>query len=263
MGDLVAVVFFGLLGLQIGSFLNVYILRYPQNQSLGGRSKCLKCRKTLRWFELVPLVSFLVQKGRCRSCRTVLSLQYPLIESLTAALFIGSYFALHYSSFYNLQAASYKLAILFAVWTALSAALVITIIDIRHYLIPDGAVAAIFLSAIPLAAMRAAYFSDALYDLAAALVCALILGACWYLSRGRWMGFGDVKLILATSFFVGFPASILAFVFAFWTGALVGVALLLLKRTTLKSPLPFGPFILLGAALSLLVPHWFFGPIGL
>ena len=130
--------FLFIFGLAIGSFLNVVSLRYRPEQKLldlkiiGGRSACPHCQKTLRWYELIPLLSFIVQFGKCRSCGQRLSLQYPLVEILTGLIFVFVPYLL--SSILNSQ-----FSILIAVWLLIFILfLLLSIIDFRHYIIPDS-----------------------------------------------------------------------------------------------------------------------------
>ena len=255
-------------GTAIGSFLNVVSMRLPQDESIGGRSRCNSCKKQLRWFELVPIVSFVMQKGRCRSCGVVLSVQYPLVELgtgllfATAALYLFSYFPLNFSLF---------LFVWLWACSVIAVAVAIIAADMRFQLIPDSLTACLVILAIPVVVFRAYYpmfqliapnlqahavisqwsfWASVLGDIASAAVCMLFLFCLWFFSGGKWMGFGDVKLIFATSLLVGFPAAVPALLFSFWTGALVGVVLLFLGAKTLQSKIPFGPFILLGATLA-------------
>ncbi len=246
-----------ILGLVVGSFLNVVILRGKNGETLGGRSRCPHCARTLSIKELIPVASFLFQKGRCRSCGAALSLQYPLVEAGTALAYgIALWHLLP-----SLDASLGSLALLSAVFVGIAAAIVIFVSDLRWMIIPDGAVLVLAflgiaatimrsLSSLPSWSSSLSWFGSLLYDGISACVIALFFAVLWYASRGRWMGFGDAKLALATSLLVGFPASIAAFLFSFWTGAAVGILLLFSKRRTLAETIPFGPFILLGTLIA-------------
>ena len=239
----------GLLGLVVGSFLNVVILRGHSGETLGGRSRCPHCKKNLSAKELVPLLSFLLQRGRCLYCGTALSLQYPLVEAGTALAFGG--IAWYLAPLLTLSFSS--LATIVAAFTAASAGIVILVSDIRWMIIPDGAVILLGVIGIAAAITRSLPSSSSLaYDGITALAITLFFAGLWYVSGGRWMGFGDVKLALATSLLVGFPASLIAFLFSFWTGAAVGILLLISGRATLAGKIPFGPFILLGTLIAYL-----------
>ncbi len=234
-------------GLVIGSFLNVVILRGERGEHFGGRSHCDACGKTLRIRELIPIASFLWQKARCRSCGTVLSWQYPLVEAGTAGAFVlVAWFFIPYAS------AGFWPALIFALaFPAVAAAIVLIVSDFRFQILPDGATAMLALFGVATAIARGTLLADAL----AALAFALFFAALWFFSGGRWMGFGDAKLILATSLAVGFPASLSAFLFSFWLGGIVGVALIALGKKGLQSRIPFGPFIIASAIVA-----YFFSP---
>lgn len=247
-------IFFFVVGLTVGSFLNVVIMRGARGEKPFGRSRCNSCKKTLSPRELIPVLSFALQKGRCRSCGTVLSWQYPLVELGTAALFsvfFWYFFALlSYDTWFFLQ--------ILGVFVMISAGMVILVSDLRWQIIPDGAVFILFLYSVFVLFYRYFVFSgeesNLLFDLLAAAVVSFFFFALWFFSEGRWMGLGDAKLMFPLSLILGFPYSFLAFLFSFWIGGAVGIFLIVLRLKTLSNRIPFGPFILLGAVLA-----YFFG----
>lgn len=229
-----AVILF-VLGAIVGSFLNVVALRWD-NKNFGGRSLCPDCLKTLRWFELVPIFSFFVQGGKCRHCRSKISYQYPITEILTGLIF-----------------ATVPLSTL-PVWCLY---IVIVIYDIRHKVIPDELVyAAIFLSfLVPLFVVHYSWL-----DWLSGPILFILFGSIWFLSRGRALGFGDAKLVLSVGLLLGASTGFSAIVLAFWIGALGSLVYILLvkmgflknaEELTMKSEMPFAPFIVAGAWLSL------------
>ncbi|MBI4225180.1 MAG: prepilin peptidase [Candidatus Sungbacteria bacterium] len=239
------------LGLAIGSFLNVVIIRGNKGETLGGRSHCVNCNTFLSWLELVPLASFIVQRGRCRRCAKKISWQYPLVELACAIGYVSGFWALFYG---NLSITSFPLA-LAGIAIGIPAMLVIIVSDFRFQTIPDGATLILGLIGFGAVLQRSAAVPGetiriALYDLGIALLAAATLCSLWYFSRGQWMGFGDVKLILATSLIVGFPAAIAAFLFAFWSGSIAGILLILAGKKQMHQRIPFGPFIIFGAGLA-------------
>lgn len=258
--EIIFAIFVFLLGAIVGSFLNVVIVRYNTGVSpLSGRSMCFSCGKTLRWYELVPIVSFLVARGRCRSCKSAISWQYIIVETITALMFVAVF--LHDTS---IIAMMYHLA-------AFCALIVVGTYDLRHKIIPDGVIYFfIILSFLGLLFVHAGAvtlptFNTAfLRDLAAGPIIAAPFAGLWYFSRGTWMGFGDAKLALGMGWFLGFAQVLVATVLAFWVGALVGLALIALgklpitsarfKRFGAKSEIPFGPFLILGTLIA-----FFFG----
>lgn len=237
------------LGLAVGSFVNVVIIRGQKGETLGGRSKCAHCNAVLLWRELIPVLSFAIQKTRCQHCTGRISWQYPLVELACAAGYVLGFRALTFSS--DASAASLPLSG-FALALGIPAVLVILVSDLRFQTIPDGATFILAAIGLGMVLMRSASG----YDLGAAATLAAILGGLWFFSRGQWMGFGDVKLVLATSLILGFPAAIAGFLFSFWSGGIVGALLLLAGKKQLHQRIPFGPFILLGSILA-----WFFSPL--
>ncbi len=241
-------------GANVGSFLNVVILRGERGEKLGGRSYCDACKKTLGFRELIPIISFALQKGRCRACGAALSLQYPIVEGATGALFALAALSVLWSGA-TPSAPFFALALTLA-FTAIAASIVIVVRDIRELIIPTGPLVVLFLVGIGALVWRGLIATDpierVIADAGGAIAAAGILGALWKFSGGRWMGFGDVKLIAATSLAIGFPASIVAFLFSFWIGGGAALALLAARRASWGSALPFGPFIIIGAALALL-----------
>lgn len=273
-----------LFGIAIGSFLNVVIFRYDPDKKLfsgiGGRSHCMSCKKQLRWFELLPLFSFLFQLGRCRSCKTRLSFQYPLVELLTGLIFVAVPYVL---TPINGAAPYLEIGLWLLVFLTL---LILSVIDLRLYIIPDGL--NISLGILALANLALLYthsnfgsLGDKIYhtllgathtgfvgsflgghamlffftnsplvnSIAGALFGLMFFGGIYVLTRGRGMGFGDVKLALPAGFLLGLPDMILATILAFVIGAIIGLGLMVTRKKTMKQMIPFGPFIALGVTL--------------
>ncbi len=255
-------------GTAVGSFLNVLILRGSQGEKPTGRSHCDSCGKTLAPRELVPVISFIIQKGRCRSCGAALSLQYPIVELLTGLAYAAAV------AYAGPSLDAYDLAsvgTLAASFLAIAAAIVILVSDIRFFIIPDGAVAALAAAGAWVSASRwldarmlgFSFGQTAGADAAAALAFFIFFAALWFFSKGRWMGFGDAKLSFATSLLIGYPASIAAFLFSFWLGGLVGAAALLINPKNRKRLIPFGPFILVGTLAAFFFSNIFFTSVSL
>ncbi|MBX4206293.1 prepilin peptidase [Candidatus Parcubacteria bacterium] len=224
-------------GAVTGSFLNVVALRYNSGLSLGGRSACAHCGRKLRWFELVPVLSYLYLRGRCRGCRAKISRQYPLVELWTGLLFAT--LPLSYLPVFSLYVA-------------------ITVYDLRHKIIPDGLAYAAAALALLFALLMG---GRGLLDWLAGPVLFSFFGLIWFLSRGRAMGFGDAKLALSIGLLLGAREGFSAVVAAFWIGAAYGIGAMIFspKRLTMKSEVPFAPFLVLGswaaAALHLDLLH--------
>lgn len=219
-----------ILGLCVGSFLNVLADRLPRGESvLWGRSHCDHCKKTLRWYELVPVFSFLFLRGQCMRCHKYLSIQYPVVELITGFGFVFLYVQFGYSV---IRIIDY--------WIIFSALLVLFISDLKYQILPDSM---IVLGS--LAALLDPHVIPALGSLA-------FLYLLWAITRGRGMGFGDVKLALFMGLFLGYPNIIVAFYIAFLTGAGIGVILVLVGKKGLKSTIAFGPFLIVGTAIAFL-----------
>lgn len=261
MAAALAVIF--LFGLAVGSFLNVVILRQRAGESLGGRSRCTACRTTLTALDLIPVVSYLIQRGQCRHCGSAFSIQYPLVELATALGFTLAWWRWGSPLFPPSPEAFLPFV---AAAVAIAAAIAIAVSDFRYQTIPDGPTVILFLvgagasTARVLEASRPAVLA---YDWGGAAFAAACLAILWLVSAGKWMGLGDVKLVLATSLAVGFPESLVAILFAFWLGGLWGAVLVTLRKRTLRSRIAFGPFILAGALLSHLFSKDFFVLVGL
>jgi leader peptidase (prepilin peptidase) / N-methyltransferase len=273
-------------GLIFGSFLNVIAVRYNENEfllnrkTIGGRSHCPSCKKLLTFFELVPLLSFLVQRGRCRACGYRLSWQYPISELLS-----GLVFALVPTQklFSPLFFASTPLWVLPLLWIAVfEALLLISLIDFRLTIIPDeltvllailglgvsffsmkdfGLATGSFLGPYALMfGLRGSFFINRLFAVMVALV---LFGAIILLTRGRGMGLGDFKLALALAVVFGWPEIIAITIAAFIIGSLIGIYLIARRAKGMKSYVPFGPFLALGSFVVFLwgesIIGWYFG----
>ncbi len=230
-----------LFGLCVGSFLNVLIDRLPKGESvLWTRSHCDYCGKRLRWFELIPVVSYVVQAGRCLRCGKHLSIQYPLVE-LISGVGLLSVFSLSPSLLLTVSASLFY-----------SSLLVIFVSDLKYHIIPDSMV----MTGVIAVVLRFFFMPYTIhripYTLLPALGASVFFLLLFLLTRGRGMGLGDVKLGFLLGFFLGYPLIVFALYLAFLTGAAVGVILILSGRKTLKSKIAFGPFMITGTALALL-----------
>lgn len=243
-----------LLGLAIGSFANVLIDRLPRGESvLLGRSKCDHCRKTLSWFELVPVVSFLVQGGTCRHCKKPITLRYPLVELVSG---IGLVYAFELSH--------QSLGLFLSSSLLFFSCLVIIVTDLHYQIIPDSMVVLVLASAI--LRSLAVGGTESLFSLGS-LMSSFFISAfffsLWFVTRGHGMGLGDAKLAFVLSLFLGFPSNLIMVYGAFLTGGITGVILLLGGKKTLKSRIPFGPFLVLGFVVSfwrgLSIYNWWAG----
>jgi leader peptidase (prepilin peptidase) / N-methyltransferase len=245
-------------GTLIGSFLNVVIWRLPRSAGLGGRSQCPHCHAALGPANLVPLLSYAAQRGRCAQCGARISPRYPLIEAATGLLFAAA--AVYVLAGGGSPASYLELARWLFIITVL---ITVFVIDLEHYLILDivvfPAVGTILILNIVLdLAARQPLWSLGSHTVTGILAAALGAGffyLLWLVSRGRWMGFGDVKLNLFLGLALGLPGMAVALFLAFMLGAVVGVGLIALRLKKLQSQVPFGTFLSTGALLVL-----FYGP---
>ena len=218
--------FIFILGLAVGSFLNCVIYRLETGGSfLRGRSFCPHCKHLLGWPDLIPVLSFLILKGRCRYCHKKISFQYPLVEIATGLLFL---------LIFNFQ---------FSIFNYLIAPflVIIFVYDLKHFIIPDE----VIYPAIAIAAI--CNFSA----WPSALGAAAFFGAIVLISRGKWMGVGDIKLGFLMGLILGWPNILVALFLAFLIGAIIGVGVIISGKKTLKSEVPFGPFLVTGTIISL------------
>ncbi len=262
--------FLFVLGLIIGSFLNSVICRYNAGISRQRRSFCPNCGKKLSWFELFPVLSFVFQKGRCRGCSSNISWQYPAVELVTAFLFLLTGGKLLGSQILGLSDLVYFSYVLLS-WCLL---VVIAVYDLKHKIIPDGPVYFFIVSSLLWQIFEKFYAGvpvsrSGILDLAIGPALFLFIASLWFVSSGRWMGFGDAKLLLGLGWFLGFTKGLSGVVLGFWLGAIMGVSLVVLSRLgklfsgsekfTMKSEIPFGPFLVLGSILSFFLNLDIFG----
>ncbi len=226
------------LGLSVGSFLNVVIFRLDKKGGiLFGRSECRICGHVIRWYDMVPLIGFLFLRGRCRHCRQKISFIYPAVEILTAAAFLGY---IYFRSTYDIHTI-YGL-------TLISGLIVIMFSDLLEFIIPDKIVYPLIILAFA--------FNLSAGDILARLTTSLILGsifAIMYLgSRGRWIGLGDAKIVFLIGMVLGYPLGVLAVLLSVWTAALVGIVLVTAKKATLKTALPLGTFLAVSSIILII-----------
>ena len=279
-------------GLLIGSFLNVVSLRYTDGQSIlgrriGGRSHCVTCQVNLKWYELVPLLSFLVQGAKCRHCKHSLNWQYPIVELATAILTVAlPYYLYTFTGAAQAVAQGNSIVWFYAMtglWlVAAYTTVVLSAIDLRLRIIPDqcnlllGAIGILlavgnqynpFLS-------HGGHFTgvyagilggpdNSFYSALIAIIFAIALfGGTIYFSKGRGMGMGDLKLAIPVALLLGWPETLIAFIAAFVIGSIVGLLMIASKKTTMKGAMPFGPFIVIGLYVAIFygesLLRWYF-----
>ncbi len=239
------------LGLAVGSFLNVCIHRLPRGESLTlPPSRCPACEYRLRWFDNIPVVSYALLGGRCRKCRTAISIRYPLVELATMALFVvhGEVFG---------WSALLVPRLLFA-----CAMIVLFAIDLEHHLLPN----VITLPAIALGLISSAVLPPGIVD---ALIGVLVGGGVLWLigeayfrySGQEGMGGGDVKMLAMIGAFLGWKLVLVTLVLSSVAGSVIGLFVILIKRGGMKYALPYGTFLALGALVASLagdqIVNWY------
>jgi len=236
-------------GAIVGSFLNVVALRFNTGKGLGGRSMCMSCGKTLTWKELVPIFSFMAQKGSCRKCKSKISWQYPLVEFIAGAIFV-----LIFMTFPPVSILAGITTLIQIVAAGLL--LVISVYDIKHKIIPDILVytfdglafVSIFIGG------SSWWHIPSISMLISGPILALPFALLWVVSKGKWMGLGDAKLVLGLGWLLGISAGINAIILAFWIAAVVSVIWLFVtyRRFKPRTEIPFGPYLIIGFYLVLL-----------
>lgn len=232
-------------GLAVGSFLNCIIYRLENKESfLRKRSHCPQCNHILSWKDLIPVFSFLMLKGKCRYCQKRISLQYPLVELATASIFV---------LVYNYSLSNLQFAILNLIISCFL--IVIFVFDLKHYLIPDKLIHSAILGIGIWHLVFLVLGNYTIYDIRNTIYSAF--GAAGFfliiylISRGKWLGFGDVELVFLIGLFLGWPKILIALFFSFFTGAIVGLILIFFGKKTMKSEIPFAPFLVSGTFFAL------------
>jgi len=235
-----------LFGLCVGSFLNVCIYRNPRELSIvRPRSFCPGCGNTIAWYDNIPVMSYLVLRGRCRRCRAVISPRYPLIELLTGFLFVLAW---------HVHGVSAWTPVL---WVMLSGLVVATMVDFDHMIIPDGVSLGGMVFGLAASALVPELHGTEMVRTAmlrSALGLAAGSGILWLVSVvGRWvfkkdaMGLGDVKLLGAIGTLIGVPGVIYTILISSLLGTVVGIAMILFGGHQWRSRLPYGPYLAIAA----------------
>jgi leader peptidase (prepilin peptidase)/N-methyltransferase len=292
-----------LFGLCIGSFINVVSLRYKPEESpeteglyrhgakvfdlkvLGGRSYCPHCKRQLNWYELIPVLSFVFLRGRCRTCHQKISWQYPIVEILSGLIFVFVPWRFSNSQFFNPNFSifqSFNLSMIILWLLIFELFLLLSIIDFRHYLIPDSINFLLLIFGIFLTILQSFSFSIFqssflshyallfvpfsgssgifkflgllstniwLNHFIGLLFAAVFFGLIIFLSKGKGMGWGDFKLASALGLIFGWPDILVILVLSFLLGGISGIILMLSRKKHFKEAVPFGPFLVLGATL--------------
>lgn len=253
MSSPAALVLAGIVGAMIGSFLNVCIHRIPRGQSIvWPASACPACRRALAWYENIPLVSWLVLRGRCRTCRAPISVRYPIIEAITAAMFVAAW--LYYGPG----------ALLVSRLVLGSALIVLFAIDLEHQLLPNAITLPGIVVGFVLSLMAGPGWLASTLGILVGGGLLFAVAEAYYRWRGEeGLGMGDVKMLAMIGAFLGWQATLMTLTMGSIAGSIIGVAVIALRRGDMKYALPFGTFLAVGAAISATVgPHlldWYLG----
>lgn len=238
------------LGLLIGSFLNVCIFRIPKKEDIVFTpSHCTNCSNPIRWYDLIPVISYIFLGGKCRHCKAKISIIYPIIELLNGAAYMG---------IFCIYGPSKETVIYSALFSIL---LVISMIDLKHSIIPNGLVIAIMV----LAVINLGFdFSNWIsYTIGFFCVSGILLLIA--VITGGKMGGGDIKLMAAAGLLLGWEKILLALMIGAIIGAVIGIALIVMKVITRKQMIPFGPFLSLGIIISALffesILNWYINSV--
>lgn len=263
--DTVSLIYIFILGSLVGSFIHVVSMRYNTGMSsLRGRSICFNCGKTLKWYELIPIVSFIFLRGKCSKCGTKLSWSYPLVEFIMGLVFVGIALRQYYLwPIYSMYPHGLLYSVLFFIYYAIvfSLLMIIVLYDIRHKIIPNKfvyifiilaftkLVLFILFKGLPLSILD-------MFDIGASFALFIPFVLLWLVSDGRWIGFGDAKLVLGIGALLGFISGISTVILAFWIGAIWSIYLIIHSKYIsrrfnigLKSEVPFAPFLVVAAAI--------------
>jgi leader peptidase (prepilin peptidase) / N-methyltransferase len=266
-------VFLFVLGTAIGSFLNVLIDRLPKEESINGRSHCDYCKKKLSALDLIPVFSFIALKGKCRYCKKKLSYFYPFVEVLTGVVFVlvwnfapiqqlqqadlmNMYKLFGLSKFTTIDVGMASMIFQKILYVGMASTIIaIFFADLKYHVIPDSLQ---FVIGILILLLHIVMPSKFLPDLLAGVIIMSPILILFLITRGKGMGFGDVKLAFLIGFLLGLKGGFWALYIAFIVGALVGAVLLIIGKKKMKSKIAFGPYLLLGMVTLLFFPQPFF-----
>ena len=231
---------FGLLGLLIGSFISAFTYRYPRGKNFfSGRSRCDSCNAEISWYDNIPLLSYLLLKGKCRNCKREISIRYPIIELGTAATFVIAFLFLPNFLFFL-----FIFSLLICVF----------VIDVEHQIIPDSLVfILIFLGVLYLAVFAP---NEGYTRLGTSFLIASFFLIIHLVTRGHGMGLGDVKFALFPPLLLGWPLSFVWLFGSFLIGAITGIILIFLGKASFGKKIAFGPFLVISLYITLIFGNY-------
>ena len=246
--DIVIYVLVFVFGLVIGSFLNVCIYRIPKKEdTVAGRSHCMNCNETLKWYDMVPVFSFLFLRGKCRFCKSKLSIQYPIIETVNGIFYLIVFYIYGWdTSFIVLLNIVYCIAI--------SVLVVISVIDYRTYTIPAVLNKTLFVLSIIGSLIN--FFGQnmsikvLMEHVIGFFIVSVFLALVFYISKGRGIGGGDVKLMAVSGLLIGWKLILLAFILGCLFASVVHLIKMRIKNA--DRTLAFGPYLSAGIIVALL-----------
>lgn len=231
-----------IIGVVIGSFLNVVIYRTYYDKKMSGRSYCPQCKKIISWYDNIPIFSFLILRGECRSCKKKISWQYLVVELITGILFLIVFLKLYFKFFIALNL-SVDFILLIDILRSLlivSVLVVIFVQDLKWYIVLDRvilpAVAVIFIFDLILG-------KDILNILLAITVGAGFFLAQFIISNGKWIGGGDIRIGALMGVILGFPQILISLFIAYIGGSIIGLLLIAIGKKEMGSKVPFGTFL--------------------
>ena len=226
-------------GLTVGSFLNVCIHRLPLHESLAWPgSRCPHCKTPVKPYDNIPVVSYLMLRGRCRACGAPISVKYPLVELTTGAVFLGAYLLFDSPLMYQ--------RLLFA-----CAMIVLFVVDLEHRILPDAITLPGIVAGFLLSFFMPPGWISSLIGIAVGGGSLWLMGEMYYLiRREEGMGFGDVKMLAMIGAFLGWKLTVLTLVLSSFVGSAIGIGMLASRRGDLKYALPFGTFLAMGAIVA-------------
>ena len=251
--DALAITAFALLGLVIGSFLNVCIHRLPQRKSIvSPASSCPRCGYVLRWYDNIPVLSYLALRGRCRRCKAPISLRYPIVELVTMGVFVAHYLV-------------FGLDILLVPRLLFACALIVLFaIDLEHHLLLDVITLPGIVVGLAFSLMLPPGIVSAVIGMLVGGGILWLIGEAYYRYAGEeGMGGGDVKMLAMIGAFLGWKLAVLTLVFSSLAGSIVGLVVIASRRGGMKYALPYGTFLAIGALVASLfgdpIVTWYTG----
>ncbi|MEN8253105.1 MAG: prepilin peptidase [Patescibacteria group bacterium] len=243
------------LGAAVGSFINVFVYRSVRSETwVKGRSRCDFCKKTLKSFDKIPLLSFLFLRGKTHCCKKKLSLAHPVVEFISGTLFVWWYWG--GSLFFQLTVQPLKiLQPIFWLFVAIIL-LGIFVSDLLYMIIPDILLAILLVLAVVyriiLVSLGFMQIHDFLWMIFGAMLLTSLFAALFFITKGKGFGLGDVKFALPMGLLLAWPNILLGVFLSFIFGSIVGLLLLALKKKKFGQVIPFGPFLILGTVTALL-----------